>query len=66
MNSLIGCDHVYEILPKIQANVCTKGNEWVKMIELYLLLIVFVAMMGISFRRFALYIQKKIDERKVN
>ena len=65
MKALIECDHVYEILPKIQASTCTKGKQWVNMIELYLLLIVFVAMIGISFKRFALYIQKKIDERKV-
>lgn len=64
LSSLIGCDHVYEILPKIQANSCNKGHKWVTMIEMYLLLIVFVFIIGISFKRFALYIQKKIDERK--
>jgi len=64
LKSLMECDHVYQILPKIQASTCTKGGQWVYMIELYLLLIVFVFMIGVSFKRFSLYIQKKIDERK--
>jgi len=64
MKALSECHHVYEIIPQIQSNTCTKGKQWVNMIELYLLLIVFVAMIGFSFQRFADYIQKKIDERK--
>jgi len=65
LNELTECSHVYEILPVIQKKTCTSGKDWINMIELYLLLIVFVVIIGISFKRFALYIQKKIDEKKV-
>jgi len=32
---------------------------------MYFLLILFVSLIGISFRRFGLYLQKKLDEEKV-
>ncbi len=62
---LIECDHVYEILPFIQENTCTKGRAWIILISLYFYLIFFIIMLGISFKRFDLLIQKKVDELKV-
>jgi len=65
INSLTECEHVFESLTFIQAKTCSKGRKWVKIIEMYFLLILFVSLIGISFRRFGLYLQKKLDEEKV-
>ena len=65
LERLIECDHVYETIPVFQENVCTKGYNWINLIQSYLILSVFVYLISVSMERFGNYIQKKIDEKKV-
>ena len=65
LERLIDCDHVYEIIPKFQSEVCTKGYKHIDLIQSYLILAVFVYLISFAMTRLANYIQKKIDEKKV-
>lgn len=62
---LIECDHVYETLPVFQENSCTTGYNWINLIQSYMSLLVFVYLISVSMSRFANYVQKKINEKKV-
>lgn len=65
MKNLTQCNHVYEVIPKIQEKICTKGDKWISLIQLYLLLIVSVIILAITFKRLSQLVQKKINEQKV-
>lgn len=65
LNRLMECNHVYEVIPKFQREVCTNGNKWIDLIQSYLCLAIFVYLISLSMQRFAHYTQKKIDEKKV-
>ena len=64
-NRFIDCDHVYETIPIFQEKICTKGYKWIDLIQSYLILSVFVFFISQAMFMFALYIQKKLDEKKV-
>jgi hypothetical protein len=65
LDRFINCDHVYETIPIFQDHVCTKGEMWINLIQCYLVLSVFVYFLSSAMSRWANYVQKKIDEKKV-
>ena len=65
LERLIECDHVYESLPVFQEHTCKHGYKWIDLIQSYLTLLLFIYIMSVSMSRFANYVQKKINEKKV-
>lgn len=65
LERLMRCDHVYEAIPVFQQGVCTKGYKWIDLIQCYLVIIIFAYLISVTMERFANYVQKKLDEKKV-